>query len=101
MVPPFTVAYPSEHRIGIISSLAFCPDYSGLYAAGTFSSSIGLLSEETGEDILVYLDDVPGPVTQVQVPFTWDSGRLTFDLCLVAVPSYEAEHPLCGLPTDK
>lgn len=63
-----------SHRIGIISSLAFCPDYSGLYAAGTFSSSIGLLSEETGEDILLYLDDVPGPVTQVRVAIIWDSG---------------------------
>jgi len=62
------------HRIGMISSLAFCPDYSGLYAAGTFSSSIGLLSEDTGEDILLYLDDVPGPVTQVLVPAIWDSG---------------------------
>jgi hypothetical protein len=64
------------HRIGIISSLAFCPDYSGLYAAGTFSSSIGLLSEETGEDILLYLDDVPGPVTQVQVTVIWGGGSL-------------------------
>lgn len=66
MFPPFSVARSSKHRIGIISSLAFCPDYSGLYAAGTFSSSIGLLSEETSADVLLYLDDVPGPVTQVQ-----------------------------------
>jgi len=48
----------------MISSLVLCLDYSGLYAAGTFSSSIGLLSEETGEDILLYLGDVPGPATQ-------------------------------------
>ena len=31
------------------SSVVLCLDYSGLYAAGTFSSSIGLLSEETDE----------------------------------------------------
>ena len=49
----------------MISSLALCPDYSELYAAGTFSSSIGLLPEETGEDIPLYIDDVPGPVIQV------------------------------------
>jgi len=46
------------------SSVVLCLDYSGLYAAGTFSSSIGLLSEETDEDILSYLDDVPGPAIQ-------------------------------------
>ncbi|KAG8815143.1 hypothetical protein FRC17_000845 [Serendipita sp. 399] len=50
---------------GIVSSLAFCPDYSGMFAAGTFSSSIGLLSEETGGEILMYLNDVKGPVSQL------------------------------------
>ncbi|KAG8867729.1 hypothetical protein FRC20_005064 [Serendipita sp. 405] len=50
---------------GIISSLVFCPDHSGLFAAGTFSSSIGMLSEDTGGQILMYLDDVKGPVSQL------------------------------------
>ena len=48
-----------------MSSLAFYLDYSGLYAVGTFSSSIDLLSAETGGDTLLYHDDVPGPITQV------------------------------------
>ena len=56
---------PLKHQIGAVSSLAFCLDYSGLYAAGAFSSSIGPLSEEGGVDMLLYLDDVPGPVTRV------------------------------------
>ena len=54
-------------RIGMISHLACFLDYSGSNAAEIFPSSIGLLSEETGEDILLYLDDVPGLITQVQV----------------------------------
>ncbi|KAG8756376.1 hypothetical protein FRC14_003103 [Serendipita sp. 396] len=53
-----------KHK-GIISSLVFCPDHSGLFAAGTFSSSIGMLSEDTGGQILMYLDDVKGPVSQL------------------------------------
>lgn len=51
---------------GIISSIAFSPDYSGLYAAGTFNASIGLLSEDTGAQILLYLDDVPSAITQLK-----------------------------------
>lgn len=51
---------------GIISSLAFCPDYSGLYAAGTFNSSIGLFSEDTGAQVLMYLDGVSGPISHLQ-----------------------------------
>jgi len=68
MFPSFSVDHFSEASIrhDICSSLL--PRLPGLYAAGTFSSSIGLLSEETGEDILLYLDDVPGLVTQVYAP---------------------------------
>lgn len=53
------------HESGIISSLAFCPDYSGLYAAGTFSSSLVLFSESSGAEIIQSLGGVMGPVTQV------------------------------------
>jgi len=55
-----------KHHMGIIPSLSLYIDYSGLYAAGTFPSLIGLLSEEIGEDILLYLGGVTGPVTQVE-----------------------------------
>ncbi|PVF91744.1 WD40 repeat-like protein [Serendipita vermifera] len=51
---------------GIISALSFCPDYSGLFAAGTFNSSIGLFSEETGGQVLMYLEQVAGPIMQLQ-----------------------------------
>jgi hypothetical protein len=52
-------------KLGIVSSLAFCPDYSGLYAAGTFSSSLVLFSESSRAEIIQSLDGVLGPVTQV------------------------------------
>jgi len=55
MFPPFSANYSSEapNMHDIFFSLFL--DYPGLYVAGTFSSSIGLLSEEIGEDILLYL----------------------------------------------
>jgi hypothetical protein len=56
----------ADHLIvGIISAIDFCPDYSGLFAAGTFTSSIGIFSEDTGSQVLRYLDDIPGPISQV------------------------------------
>ncbi|KIJ51341.1 hypothetical protein M422DRAFT_43897 [Sphaerobolus stellatus SS14] len=52
---------------GIVSSLAFSPDYSGLYAAGTFSSNVVLYDEtSSGAEIVLYLEGVEGPVTQVK-----------------------------------
>ncbi|KAF8583854.1 hypothetical protein K439DRAFT_1617196 [Ramaria rubella] len=51
---------------GIISALAFCPDYSGLYAAGTFSSSLVLFAESNQAEIIQCLGGVKGPVTQVK-----------------------------------
>jgi WD40 repeat protein len=41
---------------GIISSLAFSPDRSGLYAAASLSSGIALFSEDTGAQILSSMD---------------------------------------------
>ncbi|KAF8518200.1 WD40-repeat-containing domain protein [Gautieria morchelliformis] len=51
---------------GIVSSLAFCPDYSGLYAAGTFSSSLVLFAENSQAEIIQSLGGVHGPITQVK-----------------------------------
>nr|XP_031861950.1 uncharacterized protein CI109_002780 [Kwoniella shandongensis]KAA5529022.1 hypothetical protein CI109_002780 [Kwoniella shandongensis] len=39
---------------GIVSALAFMPDYSGTFAAGTFSGSVSLYSEDTGAAPLAF-----------------------------------------------
>ncbi|KAF8526025.1 WD40 repeat-like protein [Hysterangium stoloniferum] len=51
---------------GIISSLAFSPDFSGLYAAGTFSSSLVLFDESSKGEIVQYLEGTEGAITQVK-----------------------------------
>ena len=51
---------------GIISALAFSPDYSGLYAAGSFSGTVSLYTEDTGATPVQHIDGVTGGgVTQV------------------------------------
>ncbi|OCF76835.1 hypothetical protein I204_02541 [Kwoniella mangroviensis CBS 8886] len=53
---------------GIISALSFCPDYSGTFAAGTYSSSssVSLYSEDTGFTPLAHVEGlVGGGVTQI------------------------------------
>jgi WD40 repeat protein len=50
---------------GIVSSIAFSPDYSGLFAASSLSGAITLFSEATGEDPIAYLDGMTGAITQV------------------------------------
>lgn len=50
---------------GIISSLAFSPDYSGLLAAGSYSKNIGLYDTSSGE-ICSVLGGLDGGVTQVR-----------------------------------
>ncbi|WWC59351.1 uncharacterized protein I303_101903 [Kwoniella dejecticola CBS 10117] len=53
---------------GIISALSFCPDYSGTYAAGSFSGngSVALYSEDTGSTPLAHVEGlVGGGVTQI------------------------------------
>lgn len=63
---------PQRPFSGIISALAFCSDYSGVYAAGTYSStssSIALFDPDvgTGSSPTMYLEGViPGGVTQIQ-----------------------------------
>jgi WD40 repeat protein len=49
---------------GIISCLAFSPDYSGLLAAGSYSKNIGLYDAATGE-LCSHFGDLDGGVTQV------------------------------------
>ncbi|OCF40921.1 hypothetical protein I317_05280 [Kwoniella heveanensis CBS 569] len=51
---------------GIISAIAFCTDYSGTFAAGSFSGSVALYSEDTGSTPLAHVDGVKGGgVTQI------------------------------------
>jgi hypothetical protein len=63
--PSYVDSRYAEQLQGIISSLSFCPDFSGLYAAGTFTSSIGMFAENTGAEVLMYLDGVSGPISHV------------------------------------
>lgn len=52
-------------EVGIISALAFSTDYSGLYAAGSFSGSVSLYLEDHDGSV-GHLDGIePGGVTQV------------------------------------
>ncbi|KAI5125038.1 hypothetical protein M0805_007462 [Coniferiporia weirii] len=55
-----------EGMKGIVSSIAFCPDYSGLFAASSLTSAITLFSEATGEDPIAYLDGMASAITQVK-----------------------------------
>ncbi|KAF8596604.1 WD40 repeat-like protein [Ceratobasidium sp. AG-I] len=51
---------------GLISALAFAPDWSGLYAAGSYSGAIALYTEDTGMQAQGWLEGVPGGVTQIR-----------------------------------
>jgi WD40 repeat protein len=51
---------------GIISAIAFSTDYSGLYAAGSYSGSVGLYDEDS-ERSVGFLEGIhQGGVTQVR-----------------------------------
>lgn len=45
-----------EGQKGIISALAFSPDGSGTFAAGSYSGSISLYGEDSGEDRLAEIE---------------------------------------------
>jgi WD40 repeat protein len=60
---------------GIIACLDFAPDYSGLYAAGSYSQSIGIYDESNDELCLKLTGMEGGGVTQVK--FSKD-GRYLF-----------------------
>ncbi|KAG8709916.1 hypothetical protein FRC11_005044 [Ceratobasidium sp. 423] len=51
---------------GIISSLAFAPDWSGTYAAGSFSGAVALYTEDTGAQAQSWLEGAEGGVTQIR-----------------------------------
>ncbi|TDL27099.1 WD40 repeat-like protein [Rickenella mellea] len=51
---------------GIVSSIAFSRDYSGLYAASSLTSAITLFSESTGDEPVAYLDGMTSAIMQVQ-----------------------------------
>ncbi|KAI8050045.1 WD40-repeat-containing domain protein [Thamnidium elegans] len=50
---------------GIISCMDFCPDYSGLYAAGSYSQSIGIY-DEINNELCLKLTGFEGGTTQVK-----------------------------------
>ncbi|KZV94989.1 WD40 repeat-like protein [Exidia glandulosa HHB12029] len=76
----FDIQYPGEgERIktssskksksgmrGIVSSLAFCPDYSGIYAAGSFTSALWLFAEGQGAQPVCRLKGIASAITQVR-----------------------------------
>ena len=57
---------PDFVNSGIISSISFCPDYSGLYAASSLSPAVTLFSEATGSDPILQLDGMSAGITQVR-----------------------------------
>ncbi|EUC60695.1 guanyl nucleotide-binding protein, putative [Rhizoctonia solani AG-3 Rhs1AP] len=76
----FDVHYPGEgtrlHTVptkksrdgirGIISSLAFTPDWTGTYAVGSFDGAIALYTEDTGSQVQSWLEGTEGGVTQIR-----------------------------------
>jgi telomerase Cajal body protein 1 len=51
---------------GIISTLHFNPDYSGIYAAGSYNGTTYVYTEDTGEELLCLRDHDGKGITQVQ-----------------------------------
>ncbi|KAG8706258.1 hypothetical protein FRC08_001178 [Ceratobasidium sp. 394] len=51
---------------GIVSALAFAPEWSGLYAAGSYSGGIAMYAEETGSQAQGWLEGADGGVTQIK-----------------------------------
>jgi hypothetical protein len=63
-------------EVGIISALAFSTDYSGLYAAGSFSGAVSLYQEDHDGSV-GHIDGIePGGVTQVCLNI-YGNSRLT------------------------
>lgn len=64
-VPTIPKRKSKRGQKGIISCLDFCPDYSGLYAAGSYSQSIGIY-DETNHELCLKLTGFSGGTTQVK-----------------------------------
>ncbi|XP_073256663.1 telomerase Cajal body protein 1-like [Porites lutea] len=62
-----------EGQTGIISSIAFSPDNSGMYALGSYSKSVGVYSESDGQ-LIFLLQGQQGGVTHVM--FSPDGTKL-------------------------
>lgn len=62
-----------EGQNGIISSIAFSPDHSGMYALGSYSKSVGVYSDSDGE-LIFLLQGQQGGVTHVM--FSPDGTKL-------------------------
>ena len=58
---------PNVYMLGIVSSITFSCDYSGLFAAASLSAAITLFTEASGADPVVYLDGMSNAITQVSV----------------------------------
>ena len=66
--PSLSTCLPEDDAdgTGIMSSIAFSTDYSGTYAAGSFSGSVAIYSEDTAATAVSHLDGVhPGGVTHL------------------------------------
>ena len=81
---------------GIISSIAFSPDYSGVFAAGSFSGSVSLYSEDTGGIPIQHIGGiVGGGVTQVNMVAIFQVNRLMARFALDRFQSLESNINVC------
>ncbi|CAO3643036.1 unnamed protein product [Mucor hiemalis] len=64
-IPTIPKRKSKKGQKGIISCLDFCPDYSGLYAAGSYSQSIGIY-DESNHELCLKLTGFSGGTTQVK-----------------------------------
>ncbi|KAI8140179.1 WD40-repeat-containing domain protein [Fennellomyces sp. T-0311] len=76
-VPTIPQKKTKKGQKGIISCLDFSPDYAGLYAAGSYSHSVGIY-DETNNELCLKLNELKTGVTQVK--FSPDGSEL-FTVC--------------------
>ncbi|KAI9496871.1 WD40-repeat-containing domain protein [Zychaea mexicana] len=72
-VPTIPQRRTKKGQKGIISCLDFSPDYAGLYAAGSYSHTVGIY-DETNNELCLKLTDIKTGVTQVK--FSPDGSQL-------------------------
>jgi len=51
---------------GIVSSISFAPDQSGVFAASSLSPGITLFAENSGDEPVAYLDGMTSAITQIK-----------------------------------
>jgi WD40 repeat protein len=104
-LPNSTIYSQSERLIvqhsGIISALSFAPDGSGTFAAGSYSGTISIYSEDSGEDRLaeIFLGEPSSGITQVGfgLQHLYTNLEDTDRLSLAHVSSVKRSHPLGGI----